>query len=168
METTTFAWDRLRRSGTTPIPVVVLRLPLGERYYSVIHPGDDIVTYGTAWSATVAFSASTTYDGGGAVADRGARVLAVDGITEASIANTADMLAAVSQAERAHVRVELDNRDRAMSAMVGREWVIGRTMDVYLGFPGLRASQSLRRFTGPIDRYTLTSRALILEAEASA
>ena len=167
-ERVTFAWDQKRRARATPVPLVVLRLPFGPKFYSFRHVGTDVISYGEQFDGAADFDASVTYDGGGVASDRAGRLLAIDPIREAAIANAGEFLASLSQAERASLSVELDNADGAMSTLVGREYLLNQTLEAYISFQGIMISQAVKRFSGKIASYTLSKRSLRILAEADA
>lgn len=165
MDTTTLNWDSKRAANEPLLPLVILELDMGDRVIGAVMPPEDSVNFGEAFDADVDFDAEVYFLGGGSAIERSARLLSVDEIGESSQPSQADVLGAVGQAELPVIALELDNGDKAMSTLVGQEYLLNKPVREFVTFAGLGIDDALEKARGRIVRWSLTGRRLRLEAE---
>ena len=166
-DTVSIEWEAKRRENATLIPLAVIRTPMGDYFFAPVHSGYDLISLGIDYDADVSFDAEEYFDGGAPILERRGRLLSLRGLEERAVSDEADFLASFAQSERPSLSLELENDDGKMSEVAGREYLLGRTCEVYWLFPGLLAAQSPRKFSGKIARWELSKRALRIEAEAN-
>ncbi len=166
MEAYTPTWLDQQLARKPVLPLVVVSLPMGDRFYSVIHPGAGITDVASPLDADVALDADVPWNGGGLALEIAARLISLDGVEDSGVPIETDIVAALGQAQRVAASVDLDNRDGAMSTLVGREYLLNQTADIYLTFPGLGIEDALRKLHCQVVRYALTKRSLRLDLES--
>lgn len=155
---------RKQQENVPLLPQVVLDLPMSSRFWGFVTPIAADLS-GVDFDAGADFDADVFFDGGIAILEISDRLVSVGPIGESSHPVQQHILGARGQAERASVQIIVRNDDRAMSDMIGREYVLQQSLYVYFNFPNTDWSYALRRFTGHVARWTLTSKTLTLEAE---
>jgi hypothetical protein len=165
MEFTARAWDAARLAGDTLLPFVVIRTPMGDRAYGIVHPAvGDALSQGH-FEADSYFDADQFFQADGGVIEEGARLIGVSQIEQSAQAKDSNVLGSWGQAERAHAQVTLDASADAIRDLVGQEYLLNQVAEVYLTFPGLAPADALRVLSGQVRSWTLGKRRLALEIE---
>lgn len=162
MEQRSAAWLAQALAGARPLPVARLRTAMGERVWGLTTP--EAASAGGAFDAAQPFDADQPFDAGSVVLEGAARLLRLEGPATAVQPN-AQLLGAYTASERAVVTVEIHNRDRAMSRLIGEEYVLRQLLETGVTFPGLPAHHVLVKATATVTRWRLRKRSLVLEAE---
>lgn len=164
MEPTSLEFGQYQLDGRNAVVQVVLRLAMGDRYYGIIHP-DASTPIGTVTPTYRTFTASDYT--GVPVIERAARLLAVPNFLETNAPQHQAVLGSWGQNSSPTMSIELNNTDGEMSKLVGLEYLLGKTLQVFVGFRGLSWDYAQLRFSGEIDHVTLTRRSLQIDAEGS-
>ncbi len=160
------AWYTQQLASARPMPLVVLRTPKGDHIYGLATPDVGQALSGGAFDADVAFDASRFFDAQGIVLEESDRLLDLGGITSTLRAIDGAVLGSYTATERPTMTAELANGDKAMSLLVGREYLLGQTLVAYVTFPGLDVLNAMIKRTATIATWTLTKGSLLLEADA--
>lgn len=159
------AWHTAQIAGARPMPLAVLRTPMGDRIWGLTWPSIGQALSGGYLDAEVDLDADRYLDADGIVLEESDRLLAVTGLTSSLRPVEGGLLGSYTAAELPAVTVELDNGDKAMSALIGREYVLHQPLTVYAAFPGSDVLDALPKRAGHVTRWVLTKRSLVLEAE---
>lgn len=150
-------------AGRRVVPQVLLRLPMGDRYWGLRNPArEDPI--GTVLDTSQMTFTQSEYTGV-PVLERSPRMISIEPLQETIQPLDQDVLGAWGQAQRTILKFELHNDDRAMSRMVGEEYVLNQPVSMFVGFPGLEWDYSQQRYKGTVNRLTLTKNRLVVEAE---
>lgn len=164
MELVRSAWETNRLANATALPVVVLRLPMGDRAWGFVKPG--IGTFGSGfYDADKHFDGDQFFDADSVVLEDAARLLSVDGVEQTARPVDSSVLGSFSQAERPIGAFEVENGDREMSKLIGREYVLRQTAVCYATFPGLDGVDALQKNKGLVTSWTLRKASLRIEFE---
>ena len=161
MEPRSTAFHDAQLDNQELLPQVVLRLPMGDRYYGFIAPETNapIGTDPTGASFDTTLYSSTP------VISQEARLLELSPIEESIQPLDPDVLGSWGQSQRPTLQFELANDDQSMSSIVGNEYILNQGVALFLGMPQLGWDQAMQRFSGTVQRFRLTKRALRVEAE---
>lgn len=161
MEKRNIHWHDKQLQDAPLVPQVMLRLPMGDRAYGFVSPNvsDPIGT--TPAEAT--FDASRF--SGVPSLERSARLISLSPIEESVHPLDPDVLGSWGQGLRPTLKCEFTNDDKHFSEIVGTEYLLNQEVCLFWTFPGLNWDQSMQKFQGSIQRFTLTKKSLRIEAE---
>ena len=163
METTTAGWQSKRLERRTLLPFVRLSCPMGDRLWGFTTPNVATALVGGLFDGDVFFDANTSFDPGGLYLERSARLISVSGLDQGVRTFDSAVLGSWGQAERVRAIFVASNGDRAMSTMIGREYVMNQVGRVYLSFPVLDITEAMLAREGRVQRWTLTALTLTVE-----
>jgi hypothetical protein len=148
----------------TLVPQIILRTGLGDRAWGFLNP-DINNPIGTALSSTeIEFVQSEFADE--PILERAPRLTSLSPLQESTQPLDQDVLGSWGQGQRAVLACEAHNDDLAMTGMVGKEYVLNQPIFLFVGFPGLDWDYSQLRYSGSINRITLTKNKVKIEAVA--
>ncbi|MCF8033946.1 MAG: hypothetical protein K9K66_14160 [Desulfarculaceae bacterium] len=165
------AFHRARRiRNQRPVVLLVLKNAFGLRAYAGRHPSRDelgLVAPAQADGVFLADGARRAGEGSLELLERGGRVLSLGRVRE-TLAPGGEVLASLRQEEAGGLTVSLSNGGdrRAFSRLEARENLLGAVGEITVGWPGLRAREYLRRFSGRVTAYRMESETLTLTLRA--
>lgn len=147
------------------MPLVVLRTPMGDRVMGITAPNIGQALSGGYFDADIDYDADRFFDADGVVLEESDRLLGLSGLSSSLRAVDGAILGSYTSAERGTVTAELHNGDKAMSAVVGQEYVLRQTLTAYATFPGLNVLEAMTKRSARVTRWVLTKRSLVVEGE---
>ena len=161
MEPRSVAFHNAQLNDLPLLPQVILRLPMGDRAYGFVSPETNASIGTNPVGASFESGDFTAVP----VLAREARLLDLSPIEESIQPLDPDVLGSWGQNARPTLQFSLDNGDKAFSTIVGQEYVLNQSAFLFVGLPGLGWDQSMLRFSGNVQRFTLSKRAIRIEAE---
>lgn len=145
------------------VPQVVLRSKMGDRVWGFVNPdiNDPIGTVLTSSEVEFTQSEFSTEP----ILERAPRLVSLSPLQESTQPLDQDVLGSWGQGQRSVLTCEADNGDLAMTAMVGKEYLLNQPIYLFVGFPGLEWDYSQLRYSGSVHRVTLTKNRVRVEAE---
>lgn len=165
METVRSNWETERLVNSTVLPLVVLRLAMGDRIYGVVKPNAGAALSAGYYDADVFFDADVLFNADGGSLEDSARLVSVDAVEQTSRPIDTNVLGSFSQGERPSASFVLDNGDKEMSKIAGQEYILRQEALVYATFPGLDTLDALLKSKGSITTWTLTKASFRVEFE---
>lgn len=147
----------------TLIPQIVLRTGFGDRVWGFLNPNisDPIGTVLT--SSEVEFTQSDFTET--PILERAPRLTSLSPLQESTQPLDQDVLGSWGQGQRAVLACEAHNDDLKMTDMCGLEYVLNQPIFLFVGFPGLDWDYAQLRYSGTVNRLTLTKNKVRVEAE---
>lgn len=159
------AWHTAQLADQRPMPLVVLRTPMGDRVWGLITHDVGQALGGGYFDADVAFDSDLYLDADGIILEQSGRLLDLGDLASSLRPVDGGLLGSYTASERPTMSVEVHNGDRAMSRMIGQEYVLGQQLVAYAIFPSLDVTDAMPKRTAHVTTWTLTRRSLRLEAE---
>jgi hypothetical protein len=147
----------------TLIPQVVVRSPFGDRVWGFINP-DINPPIGTILSSTEVEFVQSDFSSQ-PILERAPRLVSLSPLQESTQPLDQDVLGSWGQGQRSVLACEAHNDDLAMTDMTGKEYLLNQPIFLFVGFPGLDWDYSQLRYSGSINRVTLTKNKVKIEAE---
>lgn len=147
----------------TLVPQVVVRSPFGDRIWGFINPDINPPIGTILTSSDVEFTQSDFSSQ--PILERGPRLTSLSPLQESTQPLDQDVLGSWGQGQRSVLACEAHNDDLQMTAMVGKEYLLNQPIFLFVGFPGLDWDYAQLRYSGSINRVTLTKNKVKIEAE---
>jgi hypothetical protein len=146
----------------TLVPQIILRTGLGDRVWGFLNP-DINPAIGALASTEVEFTQSEFSEA--PVLERAPRLVDLSPLQESTQPLDQDVLGSWGQGQRAVLSCEAHNDDLAMTGMVGKEYILNQPIYLFVGFPNLNWDYAQLRYSGSVNRVTLTKNKVRIEAE---